>query len=151
SFWSRLWLILKTIQARLRFVVILIAIGLLIASWDTITAYYEKWTRPAREQQTASADVEYYCPMHTFIVRDNPKEKCPICHMDLAKRKKGSGEPEVLPPGTVSRVQLSPYRVVLAGVQTWTVRRLPLVKELNTFGSVEFNEKKQAHIPATQK
>ena len=35
--------------------------------------------------------------MHPFIVRDNRKEKCPICHMDLAKRKKGVGEAEPLP------------------------------------------------------
>ena len=56
--------------------------------------------------------------MHPSIVRDNPKDKCPICFMPLSKRKKGeAGEAEPLPAGIVSRVQLSPYRVVLAGVQ----------------------------------
>ena len=52
------------------------------------------------------------------LVRDNRKDKCPICHMDLARRHKGAAESQPLPPGTVSRVQLSPYRVVLAGVQS---------------------------------
>jgi multidrug efflux pump subunit AcrA (membrane-fusion protein) len=151
SFWWQFWQVLKTVQARLRFVVILAAIGGLIAYWDTLSAYYEKWTRPAGPAETAGADTEYFCPMHPFIVRDNPREKCPICHMDLAKRKKGSGQPEALPPGTVSRVQLTPYRVVLAGVQTTEVHYLPLIKEITTFGSVEFNETKEAHIAARQK
>jgi Cu(I)/Ag(I) efflux system membrane fusion protein len=151
DFWWKVWLVLKTVQARLRFVVILAVIGGLIAYWDTLSAYYEKWTRPAGEAEAASPDTEYFCPMHPFIVRDNPKEKCPICHMDLAKRKKGAGQSEPLPAGTVSRLQLTPYRVVLAGVQTTEVQYQPLVKEITTYGSVEFNETKQARIPARQK
>jgi membrane fusion protein, copper/silver efflux system len=151
GFWWMVWLVLKTVQARLRFVVILIAIGGLIAYWDTFNAYYEKWTRPAVQAQAASADVEYFCPMHPYIVRDKPGEKCPICHMDLAKRKKGTGEPQALPPGTVSRVQLTPYRVVLAGVQTTEVQYQPLFKEINTYGSVEFDETREAQIAARQK
>ena len=151
GFWWKVWLVLKTLQARLRFVVLLAAIGGLIAYWDTFAAYYEKWTRPAGEAEAASADTEYFCPMHPFIVRDKPNEKCPICHMDLAKRKKGSGQAEPLPPGTVSRVQLTPYRVVLAGVQTTEVQYQPLVKEVATYGSVEFDETKQARIAARQK
>ena len=151
EFWWKVWLVVKTLQARLRFVVLLVAIGGLITYWDTFSAYYEKWTRRAREAEAASSDTEYFCPMHPFIVRDSPKEKCPICHMDLAKRTKGSGQAEPLPPGTVSRVQLTPYRVVLAGVQTTEVRYQPLVKEIVTYGSVEFDETKQARIAARQK
>jgi Cu(I)/Ag(I) efflux system membrane fusion protein len=152
GFWRKTWLVLKVAQARLRFIAILAAVGAVLASWDTLGNYYEKWTRPLFGQQAEAApDTEYFCPMHPFIVRDDPKEKCPICHMDLAKRKKGSGEPEPLPPGAVSRVQLSPYRIVLAGVQTSEVRPRPLAREVTTFGSVEFNETKEAHIAARQK
>jgi Cu(I)/Ag(I) efflux system membrane fusion protein len=151
GFWSKLWLVLRTLQARLRFVVILVAIGGLIAYWDTFNAYYDKWTRPASQAQAASREVEYFCPMHPYIVRDKAGDKCPICHMDLAKRKKGTGEPQALPSGTVSRVQLTPYRVVLAGVQTIPVQYEPLVKEINTYGSVEFDETKQAQIASRQK
>ena len=56
--------------------------------------------------------------MHPAVVRDTNKEKCPICFMPLSKRKKGEATDDALPAGTVSRVQLSPYRVVLAGVRT---------------------------------
>jgi Cu(I)/Ag(I) efflux system membrane fusion protein len=151
GFWRKLWLIAKTVQARLRFIVVLAVVGGLIANWDTLTSYYEKWTRHTGKAEVASSDIEYFCPMHLFIVRDNSKEKCPICHMDLARRKKGSDEAEPLPAGTVSRVQLSPYRIVLAGIQTVPAQYLPLVKEITTYGSVEFNETKQAQITARQK
>jgi Cu(I)/Ag(I) efflux system membrane fusion protein len=151
GFWWKLGLVLKTLQARLRFVVILAAVGGLIAYWDTFSAYYEKWTRPAGATETVLADIEYFCPMHPYIVRDNRKEKCPICHMDLAKRKKGDAQAQPLPPGTVSRVQLTPYRVVLAGVQTTEVAYQPLAKEITTYGSVEFDETKEARITARQK
>jgi Cu(I)/Ag(I) efflux system membrane fusion protein len=151
GFARQVWQLLGIVQARLRFVIILAAVGLLVVNWDTLNNYYEKWTRPAGDTQVVSADTEYFCPMHPYIVRDKPGDKCPICHMDLAKRKKGTGQPEPLPAGTVSRVQLSPYRVVLAGVRTTEVRYQPLVKEITTYGSVEFDERKEAHIAARQK
>jgi Cu(I)/Ag(I) efflux system membrane fusion protein len=151
GFWWKVWQVLKTVQARLRFIGILAVIGLVIGNWSTITNYYEKWTRSGDGDEAAASDVEWFCPMHPYIVRDNRKAKCPICHMDLARRKKGSGQAEPLPPGTVSRVQLTPYRVVLTGVRTWEVRYLPLFKEITTYGSVEFNETQQRHIAAVQR
>src|SRR5207253_1291381 len=39
--------VLVTVLARLRFVAILGVIGLVIVKWDTLRAYYEKWSRPA--------------------------------------------------------------------------------------------------------
>jgi membrane fusion protein, copper/silver efflux system len=150
-FWHNAWQVFKTIQARLRFVAILVAIGALIGYWDTLSNYVEKWTRSSAAAEAASPDTEYFCPMHPFIVRDNSKEKCPICHMDLAKRKKGTGKADPLPPGTVSRVQLSPYRLVLAGVQLSDVAYHPLTRQITTFGSVEFDETKLTHIAARQK
>jgi Cu(I)/Ag(I) efflux system membrane fusion protein len=151
GFWGNAWQVAKTVQARLRFIALLALIGLVIGNWNTFNNYYEKWVRPEGAAEAASSDAEWFCPMHPQIVRDNPAEKCPICHMDLAKRQKGSGKPEPLPPGTVSRVQLTPYRVVLAGVRTWDVQYLPLFKEITTYGSVEFNETQQRHIAAVQR
>jgi membrane fusion protein, copper/silver efflux system len=127
--------------ARLRFVVVLVVIGLVVVKWDTLSAIYQRWTRPADTAEAATGDVEYFCPMHPAIVRDNPHDKCPICFMNLSKRKKGEQFGEALPPGVVNRVQLSPYRVVQAGVRTSRVAYLPLVKEIVTTGSVEFNER----------
>src|SRR5262245_60322711 len=96
--------------ARLRFVAILIVIGLVITKWDLLMAYYEKWTKPTKAAAGGGSEFEWFCPMHPAIVRDNPKEKCPICFMPLSKRKKGQGGgAQPLPAGIVSRVQLTPY------------------------------------------
>lgn len=152
SFWRRVWwwfdfLILVKL-ARLRFIGILLVIGFIITQWDTLVSYYEKWTRPTGESSAASSDTEYFCPMHPSIVRDNSKEKCPICFMPLSKRKKGAATQEALPDGVVNRVQLSPYRVVLAGVQTWQVDYVSVAKDINAVGTVEFNERGQTTVSA---
>src|SRR6266481_1842848 len=153
SYWRRVWwwfdfLILVKL-ARLRFVAILVVIGLLITKWDLLVAYYDKWTRPATATAAASSAYEWFCPMHPSVVRDNSKDKCPICFMPLSKRKKGEGgEAEPLPAGIVSRVQLSPYRVVLAGVGTWRVDYVPLSREVVASGLVEFNERAQKSVSA---
>jgi membrane fusion protein, copper/silver efflux system len=153
SFWRRVWwwfdfLILVKL-ARLRFVAILLVIGLIITQWDKLIAYYEKWTRPANATAVGGGAFEWFCPMHPSVVRDNPKDKCPICFMPLSKRKKGEGGPaEALPAGIISRVQLSPYRVVLAGVSTWRVDYIPLTREIVAPGLVEFNERGQKSVPA---
>src|SRR3954466_8889797 len=144
SFWRRMWwwfdFIILVKLARLRFVAVLVIIGVIITQWDLLIAYYDKWTRPLASSVAAGgSDFEWFCPMHPSIVRDNPKDKCPICFMPLSKRKKGEHADEALPPGVVSRVQLTPYRVVLAGVQTWRVSFVPLTKEITTVGFVEFD------------
>jgi Cu(I)/Ag(I) efflux system membrane fusion protein len=86
--------------------------------------------------------------MHPTIVRDKP-DKCPICAMPLSKRKKGEGGgEEALPAGILSRVQLTPVRVAQAGAQTTELTYQPLVKEIQTVGFVEFDERKLARITA---
>ncbi len=154
SLWRWLWwwfdfLILVKL-ARLRFIAILVVIGLVTVKWDLLTAYYEKWTRPAGST-VAVSDFEFFCPMHPTVIRENSKEKCPICFMPLSKRKKGDNKEEALPPGIVNRVQLSPYRVVLAGIETWKVAYLPLTKEIATVGFVEFNESEMKQVSARVK
>lgn len=150
--WRKAWwwfdFIILVKLARLRFIGVLVIIGAIITQWDTIAAYYDKWTRPANEVAAAASNIEYFCPMHPSIIRDNPKDKCPICFMPLSKRKKGAAVAEALPPGVVNRVQLSPYRVVLAGVATWPVNYLPLSKEITAVGYVEFNERGQRTVSA---
>ncbi len=145
SYWGKVWwwfdfLILVKL-ARLRFVVVLVAIGAVITQWDTLVAYYERYTRPSGEAAAVAGDTEFFCPMHPSVIRSNGKEKCPICFMPLSKRKKGSTSETALPAGVVSRVQLTPYRVVLAGVRTWQVNYVPLTKQITAVGYVDFNER----------
>jgi RND family efflux transporter MFP subunit len=137
--------------ARLRFVVILAGIGLVLLKWDTLQGYYEKFARHDHADAGADPDHEYFCPMHPSVVRPDNKEKCPICFMPLSKRKKGEATDDPLPAGTVSRVQLTPYRVVLAGVRTAPVGFVPLAKEITTVGTVEFNERKVWTVSARVK
>jgi mRNA interferase HigB len=75
SYWQRVWwwfdfLILVKI-ARLRFVAILVVIGIIITQWDLLTAYYEKWMRPSGAPVAAAGggDFEWFCPMHPTVVR----------------------------------------------------------------------------------
>lgn len=138
-------MVIRVAVARLRFIAILAVIGLILLQWDRLTAEFEKWTRP-KNAAAASSDYEFFCPMHPTIVRDTNKEKCPICFMPLSKRKKGATSQEALPPGVVNRVQLSPYRVVLAGVQTYQVRYVELTKEIQAVGYFEFNERNQRTV-----
>ena len=144
----KVWQVARTVQARLRFVVILAAVGGAIAYWDVLKAHYEKWARPAATEDAASTDTEFWCPMHLTVVRDHP-DKCPVCGMPLSKRKKGvAGDDEPLPGGVVSRVQLTPYRVALAGIQTEAVEYRALTKDIQAIGFVEFDERKLARITA---
>jgi membrane fusion protein, copper/silver efflux system len=150
--WRKAWwwfdFIILVKLARLRFIAVLVLIGAIITQWDLLTAYYDKWTRPSDATAAAGADVEWFCPMHPSVVRDNGKEKCPVCFMPLSKRKKGEVSEEVLPSGVVNRLQLSPYRVVLAGVQTWNLDYVPVSKEIKAAGFVEFNERGQRTVSA---
>lgn len=150
--WRRWWwwfdfLILVKL-ARLRFIAILVVIGLIITKWDLLIAYYDKWSRPATGEVSGDPTSEWFCPMHPAIVRDNPRDKCPICFMPLSKRKKGTGEAEPLPAGIASRVQLSPYRIVLAGTQTIRVQPIDLSRSITTVGTIDFNERGQKVVTA---
>ena len=153
--WRKAWwwfdFIILVKLARLRFIGILALIGLVITQWGILVAYYERFTRPAEADTVAASDVEWFCPMHPSVVRDNGKEKCPVCFMPLSKRKKGDMREEALPPGVVNRVQLSPYRVVLAGVGTISVDYLPLTKQVSAVGFIEFNERGQRRVSARVK
>ncbi|MBN9519556.1 efflux RND transporter periplasmic adaptor subunit [bacterium] len=151
----RLWRVVRLLIlvpiARLRFLFVLGAIGLVILKWDDLVARYEKLVWPADTAAAGDPGHEFYCPMHPTVIRDTNKEKCPICFMPLSKRKKGEVTDEALSAGTVSRVQLTPYRVVLAGVRTVPVGFHPLTRDLTTVGTVEFDERNLRAVSARVK
>ncbi len=144
------WFAFKAVEIRLRFIAILVGIGLVIAYWETVKNYWDKWSRPASGASAGAADgTEFYCPMHPSVVREEldpggAVPKCPICGMPLSKRKKG--ELPELPPGIVSRVQLSPHRIQLAGVRTVAAELRPLKVELRTVGYVTVDERRRARL-----
>src|SRR5262249_1074811 len=83
-----------------------------------------------------SGDTEYFCPMCPGVLSDWPS-KCPVCNMALVRRKKG--EMAALPDGVVSRMQLSPYRIQLAGIKTSPLEFGPLYHEVHCAGAFEEN------------
>lgn len=150
NFWNKFKLVVKVVEVRLRFIAILLITALAIGYWDTITNYWDKWTRssPAEIHQLA-ADQEFYCPMHPQVIRDDfdpngATPHCPICGMPLSLRKKGA--PPVLPPGITGRVQLSPERVQLAGIKTVEIGYQPLVKQTITTGNVTYDQSRLSRI-----
>jgi Cu(I)/Ag(I) efflux system membrane fusion protein len=147
--WKRAKFAFRAIEVRLRFIGLFVGIGILMAYWGTIENYWERWTRPDTAATAASADTEYYCPMHPTVIRPGREPNgavpsCPICGMPLSLRKKG--EVPELPEGVLTRVQLSPERVQLAGVKTVPVSYMPLAKEVRTVGYVQYDEARLSEI-----
>jgi Cu(I)/Ag(I) efflux system membrane fusion protein len=141
--WQKFRLVVKVVELRLRFIALMAATGLVFAYWDNIWNRYDKWMRPAGESHATSTGIEHYCPMHPQVVQDQPGI-CPICGMPLAKRPKG--KKITLPEGVTARVELSPFRVAQAGIQTAEVGYAPLSQTLTTVGYVAFDERRMANI-----
>ena len=143
---------LKFLEIRLRFVLILVITALVVGYWDNIQNYFERWQRnsaghaghSAAEHQGES-EYEFFCPMHPFVVRDHAG-KCPICGMDLVQRKKGAAVS--LPEGVLARVQVSPDRVMQAGIQVEPVAYRLLTRTVRTYGVIEPDETRLAKIIA---
>jgi Cu(I)/Ag(I) efflux system membrane fusion protein len=143
--WQKFRLVVKVVELRLRFLAVLVCTSLVFAYWDTLWNRYDKWMRPAALLHVAISGVEYYCPMHPQVVQEDPGT-CPICGMNLARRKKG--EKAALPEGALSRVQFVPARVKQAGIQTALVSFAPMMETLTTVGNVAFDERRLATIPS---
>ncbi|HEY3319318.1 MAG TPA: efflux RND transporter periplasmic adaptor subunit [Planctomycetota bacterium] len=141
--WQKALFVLKLIEIRLRFVAILVITALVVGYWDVIQNYWERWTRPAHTHTQAESDIEYTCAMHPFVARETPG-KCPICGMDLIPRKKG-GHVE-LPEGTLARVQISPDRIIQAGVQIEPVAYRLLSRTVRSYGTIEMDDTRVARI-----
>lgn len=139
--------VLRVFFARLRFLSVFLVAGLVVGYWDNIKNHWDKWTRPPIAPDalvaTAASEIEYYCAMHPSIVRAEPGN-CPICGMPLIKRKRG--EKVHLPEDVLARVQLSPQRITLAGIQTSPVEIRPLVREIHAVGVLDYAEPKVAQI-----
>ncbi|WP_435005585.1 heavy metal-binding domain-containing protein [Tundrisphaera lichenicola] len=131
SVWSHRWgaigLVIRALQVRLRFVIVLGIACILVGNWDLVRNQVERLLRLVRgsavTSSSVSSDTEYFCPMDPGVLSNWPG-KCGICNMGLVRRKRGEAVP--LPSGVVARMQISPYRVQLAGLQTSPIVYRPL-------------------------
>src|SRR5262245_10197326 len=106
---GRAWTLLRIMNVRLRFIFLMILVGVVAGNWERIQNYYDRWLRAGQAAETVqSQDAEFYCPMHPNIVRAQPGN-CPICGMPLAKRAKTGAK--ALPEGALAQVQMSPQKV----------------------------------------
>jgi len=136
----------KVVFARLRFLSVFLVAGFIVGYWDNIKNHWDKWTRPPIAPEviaTTASDVEYYCVMHPNVIRSEPGN-CPICGMPLVKRKKG--EKVHLPQNVMDRVQISPQRVTLAGIQTSEVQPRRLVRGIHAVGVLDYAEPNVAQL-----
>ena len=147
---KKFWLVGLVILKRLRFIAILAAVGMFVGYWDTVKNYWDKWIQPSRVAvRNLDPGHEFFCPMHPQVVRadyepNGDVPKCPICGMPLSVREKGEAVP--LPPGITGRVQFTPERVQLAGIQTVAVDYRPVVKQTTTVGYIAFDESRLSRV-----
>jgi len=128
------WKVAGLVLARGRFVLLVGGLLVLIAIWPYLRNSWDKLTRPPSARGGVSADTEYWCPMCPGVVSDWPS-KCPVCSMTLVRRGKDDMTP--LPDGVVARIQLSPYRLQLAGIRTSPVEFMRLEREVVVGGQLE--------------
>jgi Cu(I)/Ag(I) efflux system membrane fusion protein len=131
---------LRVAQVRLRFLFVLAAGFLIVGKWHVLRNYWETLTTPSPGRNVnggVSAESEYFCPMCPGVISVWPTN-CSVCNMPLVRRKKSDAQQ--LPDGVLARMQISPYRVHLAGIQTAPVGYRPLVREVVARGVVQASE-----------
>src|SRR5262245_36965437 len=126
--------VIGIVLARGRFLVLVGGLLALVAVWPVLQNYWDKFTRTAPTGGAISSGTEYWCPMCPGVVSDWPA-KCPVCNMTLVRREKGDMTP--LPDGVVARLQLSPYRLQLAGARTSAAEFVKLEHEVTAAGFLE--------------
>jgi membrane fusion protein, copper/silver efflux system len=142
---GRFWTFVRILNVRLRFIFLMVVVGLIAGHWDTIMNYVDRWRRPVHVVQTTAEEIEYYCPMHPNIIRAEPGN-CPICGMPLAERAKTARQ--ALPEGVLARVQLTPEKILIGRIATSPVAYELLSREIRTVGIVDYDETKRAFIAA---
>ena len=148
--WPSVRWVLQVAQVRLRFLVVLGVAFLVVGQWHVLRNYWDRFTAPAASGTLGggiSNDTEYFCPMCPGVLSPWPS-KCSVCNMPLVRRRKGAAVQ--LPDGVVSRMQLSPYRVQLAGIHTSPIEFRPLARSVDAIGRVQGKAKADDSPPEAQ-
>lgn len=140
------WKVVRILNVRLRFILLMVVVGLVASQWENIMNRWDRWTRPAAASDAAqAADVEYFCPMHPNIVRSS-EGTCPICGMPLSKRAKSDAK--ALPEGVLAQVELTPQKVRMGRIATSPVEYRLLARDIRTVGIIDYDITKVAHASA---
>ena len=116
--------------------------------------WQKQHTATATGQKADQGKQLYTCSMHPFIIKDKPGV-CPICGMELIKKIDttavgGAAQtPEQKQQAAMlGHVSLSPVQRVMANVATVEAKMIPLNKEINAVGIVQFDQARQAKVTA---
>lgn len=97
-------------------------------------------------QHAEEAKVQYTCPMHPFIIKDQPGT-CPICGMDLVKKSSGTAA-DSAEIAKIGEVAISTTQRVMANVAVIHADAKPLTKEIAATGIVAYDQRRQAKVTA---
>ncbi|GLI36531.1 efflux RND transporter periplasmic adaptor subunit [Geobacter hydrogenophilus] len=106
----------------------------------------ETATGAKQGQKATQGKVLYTCAMHPFIIKDKPGT-CPICGMELIKKVEGAPA-DTKEMAMLEHVSLSPTQQVMANVATVEAKTMPLTKEVNAVGIVQYDQSRQAKVTA---
>ncbi len=103
-------------------------------------------SRPPTAEEAAQAGAsapkgEYYCPMHTFYRSDKPGN-CPICSMQLVRRRDGQGAPAEGGVAGHASVAIPVDLQRRIGLSTSVVERRPFSRTIRASGRVEVDERR---------
>src|SRR5262245_29704291 len=79
--WARSRTVLRVLNVRLRFVIVLAVAFLVIGQWSALRNYWDwltrSWQQRGQISEAVSPDTEYFCPMDPGVVSAWPS-KCGI-------------------------------------------------------------------------
>jgi membrane fusion protein, copper/silver efflux system len=132
-------------KIKMNLLISLIVVVVLAAAGGGYYLWHENSVKGGEKKSSQEA-AQYTCPMHPFIIKDKPGA-CPICGMTLVPVKKGGGEQA---KGTemkgAEQVTLSSDQMVTANVETVAAERMPLDREINAVGIVQYDQARQARV-----
>ncbi len=141
-----IWKVVRILNVRLRFILLMVVVGLVASQWENIMNRWDRWRRPTAAIATRqAAEVEYFCPMHPNIVRST-EGTCPICGMPLSKRAKTGAT--TLPEGVLAQVDLTPQKVRMGRIATSPVEYRLLAREIRTVGIIDYDITRVSHASA---
>lgn len=104
-------------------------------------------------KQEQSARPLWTCPMHPFIIKDEPGS-CPICGMELVKKLNNAQQNIAVSPEQqrqleqLGQIAISPTQRVMANVAVQEASAQAMTKEITAAGVVQYDQTRQAKVTA---